>query len=68
MAVPGSRLSRLLFSDSIELDNLRFVSLRWLRKLKQAASRHKDLDDSERLHCLTDGRASFVLISLREMV
>ena len=38
-----------VFSDSIELDNLRFVSLRWLRTLKQAAGRHKDLDDLEHL-------------------
>lgn len=38
-----------VFSDSIELDNLRFVSLQWLRKLKQAAGRHKDLDDLEHL-------------------
>ncbi|MCC6125374.1 MAG: hypothetical protein IT426_10455 [Pirellulales bacterium] len=38
-----------VFSDSIALDNLRFVSLRWLRKLKQAAGRHKDLDDLEHL-------------------
>ena len=38
-----------VFSDSIELDNLRFISLRWLRKLKQAAGRHKDLDDLEHL-------------------
>ena len=38
-----------VFSDGIELDNLRFVSLRWLRKLKQAAGRHKDLDDLEHL-------------------
>jgi hypothetical protein len=38
-----------VFSDSIEFDNLRFVSLRWLRKLKQAAGRHKDLDDLEHL-------------------
>ncbi|NLE38647.1 MAG: hypothetical protein GX621_11535 [Pirellulaceae bacterium] len=38
-----------VFSDSIELNNLRFVSLRWLRKLKQAARRHKDLDDLEHL-------------------
>jgi hypothetical protein len=38
-----------VFSDSIELDDLRFVSLRWLRKLKQAAGRHKDLDDLEHL-------------------
>lgn len=32
---------------SIQLDNLRFASLRWLRKLKQAAGRHRDLDDLE---------------------
>jgi len=38
-----------VFSDSIELDNLRFVSLRWLRKMKQSAGRHKDLDDLEHL-------------------
>jgi hypothetical protein len=38
-----------VFSDSIEIDNLRFVSLRWLRKLKQATGRHKDLDDLEHL-------------------
>jgi hypothetical protein len=38
-----------VFADSIEVDNLRFVSLRWLRKLKQAAGRHKDLDDLEHL-------------------
>jgi hypothetical protein len=38
-----------IFSDSIKLDNLRFVSLLWLRKLKQAAGRHKDLDDLEHL-------------------
>ncbi len=25
------------------------ISLRWLRKLKQAAGRHKDLDDLEHL-------------------
>jgi hypothetical protein len=38
-----------VFSDSVELDNLRFVSLRWLRRLKQAAGRHKDLDDLQHL-------------------
>lgn len=38
-----------VFSDSIVLDNLRFVSLRWLRKMKQAAGRHRDLDDLEHL-------------------
>lgn len=38
-----------VFADSIELDNLRFVSLHWLRKMKHAAGRHKDLDDLEHL-------------------
>jgi hypothetical protein len=38
-----------VFSDSVELNDLRFVSLGWLRKLKQAAGRHKDLDDLEHL-------------------
>jgi hypothetical protein len=38
-----------VFSDSVELGGLRFVSLRWLRKLKEAAGRHKDLDDLEHL-------------------
>ena len=38
-----------VFADSVELDDLRFVSLRWLRKLKQIAGRHKDLDDLEHL-------------------
>jgi hypothetical protein len=38
-----------VFSDSIETDGLHFISLRWLRKLKQAAARHKDLDDLEHL-------------------
>jgi hypothetical protein len=38
-----------VFADSFKLDNLRFVSLHWLRKLKQAAGRHKDLDDLEHL-------------------
>lgn len=38
-----------VFSDSIEFGDLRFVSLRWLRQLKQAAGRHKDLDDLEHL-------------------
>lgn len=44
-----------VFSDSIEIDNLRFVSLRWLRKLKQAAGRHKDLDDLGNLPSSEDG-------------
>jgi hypothetical protein len=38
-----------VFSDSVETGGLRFVSLRWLRKLKGAAARHKDLDDLEHL-------------------
>lgn len=38
-----------LFADSIPLGELRFVSLAWLRKLKTAANRHKDLDDLEHL-------------------
>ena len=38
-----------VFVDSIELDNLRFVSLSWLRKMNQAPGRHEDLDDLEHL-------------------
>jgi hypothetical protein len=38
-----------LFKDSVAAGNLRFVSLPWLRKLKAAAARHKDLDDLEHL-------------------
>ena len=38
-----------LFNDAVPLGQLRFVSLGWLRKLKRAASRHKDLDDLEHL-------------------
>jgi hypothetical protein len=38
-----------VFSDSVELEDLRFVSLHWLRKLKQVAGRHKDLDDLDHL-------------------
>jgi hypothetical protein len=38
-----------LFADSVVLDELRFVSLVWLRKLKARAGRHKDLDDLEHL-------------------
>ena len=34
-----------LFFDSVLVDELRFVSLCWLRKLKERAARHKDLDD-----------------------
>jgi hypothetical protein len=38
-----------IFADSVLLGDLRFVSLTWLRKMKAAASRHKDLDDLEHL-------------------
>ncbi|MCE9557304.1 MAG: Gti1/Pac2 family protein [Planctomycetes bacterium] len=38
-----------VFADCAEFEGLRFVSLRWLRKLKVAAGRHKDLDDLEHL-------------------
>jgi hypothetical protein len=38
-----------VFSDSVVIDNLRFVSPSWLLKLKQVAGRHKDLDDLEHL-------------------
>ena len=38
-----------VFADSVLLGELRFVSLSWLRRLKTAANRHKDLDDLEHL-------------------
>jgi hypothetical protein len=38
-----------LFRDSLPLGDLRFVSLAWLRRLKERAARHKDLDDLEHL-------------------
>jgi len=38
-----------VFADSVKLGDLRFVSLRWLRRLKECAGRHKDLDDLEHL-------------------
>jgi hypothetical protein len=38
-----------ILKDAINLGELRFVSLSWLRKLKTAAGRHKDLDDLEHL-------------------
>ena len=40
---------REIFADAVFLGDLRFVSLFWLRKLKAAANRHKDLDDLEHL-------------------
>ena len=38
-----------IFADSIAWDELRFVSLPWLRRLKERAARHRDLDDLEHL-------------------
>lgn len=38
-----------IFADSVTWDGLRFVSLRWLRRLKERAARHRDLDDLEHL-------------------
>ncbi|HPA20912.1 MAG TPA: hypothetical protein PLU30_24400 [Verrucomicrobiae bacterium] len=38
-----------LFADSVPMGALRFVSLRWLRRLKERAARHRDLDDLENL-------------------
>ena len=38
-----------LFADSATLGNLRFVSLRWLRRLKERAARNRDWDDLENL-------------------
>ena len=38
-----------LFRDSVKLGDLQFVSLRWLRRLKEKAARHRDQDDLEHL-------------------
>ena len=38
-----------IFADSIAWGELRFVSLHWLRRLKERAARHRDLDDLEHL-------------------
>ena len=38
-----------LFTDRILLNKLAFVSLHWLRRLKERAGRHKDRDDLENL-------------------
>ena len=43
-----------ILATAVALGELRFVSLPWLRKLKTAASRHKDLDDLENLPPLED--------------
>jgi hypothetical protein len=40
---------RTVWETSIDLDGVRFASLEWLRKLKQAAGRPKDLLDLEHL-------------------
>jgi hypothetical protein len=40
---------REVFTDCETSDGIRLISLRWLRRLKQAAARHKDLDDLENL-------------------
>jgi hypothetical protein len=45
---PGTPVQEL-FTDSVPLGELRFVSLAWLRRLKVCAGRHKDLDDLEHL-------------------
>jgi len=49
--IPGfpNTLVPEIFPDSVLLGEMRFVSLAWLRKLKSAARRHKDLDDLEHL-------------------
>jgi hypothetical protein len=38
-----------VWETGVELDGIRFASLEWLRKLKQAAGRPKDLLDLENL-------------------
>jgi hypothetical protein len=38
-----------LWKDCLLVDGVRIVSLAWLRKLKRASGRHKDLDDLENL-------------------
>lgn len=38
-----------LWNDGVECDGLRFVSLQWLRRLKQKAARPKDHEDLENL-------------------
>ncbi|MEZ6098041.1 MAG: hypothetical protein R3E01_03640 [Pirellulaceae bacterium] len=39
-----------LFGDSVETEGLRFASLLWLRRMKQAAGRSKDLLDLDELN------------------
>jgi hypothetical protein len=38
-----------VFADAVRQGELSFVSLAWLRQLKERAARHKDLDDLEHL-------------------
>lgn len=38
-----------LWESAIDLDGVRYASLAWLRRLKQASGRPKDLDDLDRL-------------------
>jgi hypothetical protein len=45
---PETNVDRL-FADAVGLGDLRFVSLSWLRRLKEKADRHKDRDDLEHL-------------------
>jgi hypothetical protein len=45
---PGEAVASL-FESSRELDGIRFVSLEWLRRMKTAAGRPKDLLDLENL-------------------
>ena len=39
----------IVWETGVDLDGIRFASLEWLRKLKQAAGRPKDLLDLEQL-------------------
>jgi hypothetical protein len=38
-----------VFADAVQLDELKFVSLAWLRKMKIQAAGRRDLDDLENL-------------------
>ena len=45
---PAEDVGQLL-STSVEVDGLRFASIEWLRRMKQAAGRPKDLLDLQNL-------------------
>ena len=45
---PGVAVATV-WETAVQLDGIRFASLEWLRKLKQAAGRPKDLLDLENL-------------------